>query len=85
MEYRYKPTLIRNKEGVKMSQDEFVKRGEFSRLSDEVSLLNTKYIRLESRTDYIEKKLNRIDSHVVWVLRLIIGAIITAVIGLIIV
>ncbi len=68
-----------------MSDEEYVKRGEFNRLDERVTTLDIRQTRTEVRTDHIEKKMDRIESNTTWILRLIVGAIITALLGLIII
>lgn len=72
--------------------DEFVKRSEFNRLDERVNTmdkritaLSDRQTRTEVRTDHIEKQLEKISSNTTWILRLVIGAIITALLGLIII
>ena len=68
-----------------MSEEEYVKRKEFNRLDERVTTLDIRQTRTEVRTDHIEKKMDRIESNTTWILRLIVGAIITALLGLIII
>ena len=68
-----------------MRDEEYVKRGEFARLDERVSRLDIRYSRLEVRTDHIENKLDKIDSNTTWILRIIIGVIASALLGLIII
>lgn len=66
-----------------MNGNDFIKRDEFSRMDERVSTLDVRQTRTEVRTDHIEDKMNRIESNTTWILRLILGAIITALFGLI--
>lgn len=75
-----------------MSEEEYVKRSEFNRLDERVNTidkrvttLGDRQTRTEVRTDHIEAKMDRIESNTTWILRLIIGAFITALLGLIII
>ena len=68
-----------------MSDEEYVKRGEFNRLDERVTTLDIRQTRTEVRTDHIEKKMDRNESNTTWILRIIVGAIITALLGLIII
>jgi len=68
-----------------MSDRDYVKRGEFNRLDERVNTLDVRQTRTEVRTDHIEDKIDKIDSNTTWILRLFIGVILTAVLGLIIV
>lgn len=62
-----------------------MKRREFDRLDERVTTLDIRQTRTEVRTDHIEDKMSRIESNTTWILRLIIGAIVMALLGLIIV
>lgn len=68
-----------------MGDSEYVRRGEFSRLDERVNTLDVRQTRTEVRTDHIESKIDKIESNTSWILRLIIGAFITALLGLIII
>jgi len=68
-----------------MNGEDYVKRGEFNRLDERVNTLDVRQTRTEVRTDHIEDKIDKIDSNTTWILRLIIGAFVTAILGLIIV
>lgn len=63
---------------------EYVTREEFNRLDRKVDGLENRMTRTETRTDHLEKKLDKIENNTTWILRLIIGAFITAILGLII-
>ena len=67
-----------------MSDKNYVTRKEFNQLDSRVGNLEVRQTRTETRTDHLEQKLDRIESNTTWILRLIIGAFITAVLGLII-
>ncbi|MBO0602770.1 hemolysin XhlA family protein [Sporosarcina sp. E16_3] len=62
-----------------------MKRAEFERLEERVTTLDIKQTRTEVRTDNIEAKMDKIESNTTWILRLIIGAIALALIGLVLV
>lgn len=64
-------------------EEEYVKRDEFNRLDARVNTLDVRQTRTEVRTDHIEEKMNRIDSNTTWILRLILGAIVSALLGII--
>lgn len=68
-----------------MSGEEFIKRAEFDRLDERVTTLDIRQTRTEVRTDHIEEKMSKIESNTTWILRIIIGAIITALLGLILI
>ena len=68
-----------------MSDEDYVKRDEFDRLDERVTTLDIRQTRTEVRTDHIEKKMDRIESNTTWILRIIVGAITTALLGLIII
>ena len=68
-----------------MSEEEYVKRGEFNRLDERVNTLDIRQTRTEVRTDHIEDKMSRIESNTTWILRLIVGTILAALLGLIII
>ena len=71
--------------GNKYDYDEYVKRAEFNRLDERVTTLDIRQTRTEVRTDHVEEKMDRIESNTTWILRLIIGAFVTAILGLIII
>lgn len=66
-----------------MPEDSFVTRKEFNQLNKRIGNLEVSQIRTETRTDHLERKLDSIESNTTWILRIIIGAIITGIIGLI--
>lgn len=68
-----------------MGVEEYVKKGEFNRLDERVTTLDIRQTRTEVRTDHIEEKMDKIESNTTWILRLILGAFITAILGLIII
>ncbi|WP_218624960.1 hemolysin XhlA family protein [Sporosarcina sp. E16_3] len=68
-----------------MSEFDYIKRAEFERLEERVTTLDIKQTRTEVRTDNIEAKMDKIESNTTWILRLIIGAIALALIGLVLV
>lgn len=68
-----------------MGEEDYVKRREFNRLDERVTTLDIRQTRTEVRTDHIEEKMSKIESNTTWILRIIIGAIITALLGLILI
>lgn len=66
-----------------MGDKDYVTRKEFNQLDNRVGNVEMRQTRTETRTDHLEKKLDRIESNTAWILRLIIGAFIMAVLGLI--
>lgn len=64
-----------------MSEEEYVKRVEFNRLDERVTTLDIRQTRTEVRADHIEQQMADIKANTTWTLRLIIGAIITAILG----
>lgn len=66
------------------SVDEYVKRDEFNRLDERVTTLDIRQTRTEVRTEHVEKKIDKIDANTTWLLRIVIGAIVGALLGLII-
>ena len=70
---------------VKMGDKDYVERGEFNRLDERVTTLDIRQTRTEVRTDHIEKQMDSIHKNTTWILRIIISAIILALLGLIIV
>lgn len=68
-----------------MGDNDFVRRGEFNRMDDRVNKLDTRQTRTEVRTDHIESQMNSIHRNTNWILRIIIGAIVAALLGLIII
>ena len=67
-----------------MSDEKYVTRKEFNQLDSRVDDLSNRQTRTETRTDHLERKLDKIESNTQWILRLIIGAIVMALLGLII-
>jgi len=61
--------------------EEYVTRQEFTKLDTRLGKLENRVTRNETRTDHLEQKLDKIESNTTWILRLIIGAIIMAVLG----
>jgi len=68
-----------------MSEEEYVRRFEFNRLDERVTSLDVRQTRTEVRTDHVEKQMDSIHKNTTWILRLIIGAFITAILGIIII
>lgn len=62
---------------------QYVTRDEFNQLDKKVDRVDNRLTRNEARTDHLEKKLDKIDSNTTWILRLIIGAFVMALLGLI--
>lgn len=74
-----------------MSDEEYVKRGDLNRLDERVttmdkriSAIDVRQTRTEVRTDHIEKQMESIHKNTQWILRLIVGTILTALLGLIV-
>lgn len=61
----------------------YVTREEHQALADRMTSVENRQTRTETRMDNFEKKLDKIDSNTTWILRLIIGAFIMALIGLV--
>lgn len=75
-----------------MSEEEYVSRNEFNRLDERVNImdkrissLDARQTRTEVRTDHIEAKIDKIEQNTTWILRIIIGTIITALLGLLLI
>lgn len=68
-----------------MGAEEYVKRSEFNRLDERVTTLDVRQTRTEVRTDHIEKQMDSIHKNTTWILRIIIGAIVMALLGLVII
>lgn len=64
-----------------MDAKDYVTRHEFKQLDSRVNRLEIQHTRSETRIDHVEKKLDKIDSNTTWILRLIVGGIIMAVLG----
>ncbi|MGJ9383251.1 hemolysin XhlA family protein [Salipaludibacillus sp. CF4.18] len=62
-----------------MENNDFISRKEFNQLDSRVDDLANRQTRTETRTDHLEQKLDKIDSNTTWILRLIIGAFIMAI------
>lgn len=62
-----------------------VTRNEFDTLKAQVSKLDTRMSVAERDIQDINKKLDKIDNNTTWILRLIIGALIMSVLGVILV
>ncbi|MDQ0158797.1 hemolysin XhlA family protein [Alkalibacillus salilacus] len=67
-----------------MSEQHYVTRKEFKQLDNRVGDLENRQTRTETRTDHLENKLDKIESNTTWILRLIIGAILMALLSLVI-
>ncbi len=61
--------------------DKYITREEFNNLGQKVEGLDTRLTKTETRTDHLEKKLDKIENNTTWILRLILGAIILAILG----
>lgn len=59
----------------------YVTREEFQKLDDKVDELVVEHSRTKERVQNVEQKLDRIESNTTWILRLILGAIILAILG----
>lgn len=64
--------------------ESYITREEFNRLDDKVDGLANRQTRTEEKVDNVEKKLDKIDSNTTWILRIIVGSILLALLGLII-
>ncbi|MGE8207841.1 hemolysin XhlA family protein [Heyndrickxia sp. NPDC080065] len=64
-------------------ENNFVTRDEFKALEKRVGSIENRQTKTETKVDNLEQKLDKIDSNTTWILRLIIGAFIMAVIGLV--
>ncbi|WP_406944471.1 hemolysin XhlA family protein [Halobacillus sp. SY10] len=64
-------------------EQKYVTREEFEKLDDKVDELKNEHTKTRQRVQNVEQKLDRIESNTTWILRLILGAIILAVLGLI--
>jgi len=65
-----------------VGDEDYIRRVEFNRLDERVTTLDIRQTRTEVRTDHIEKKMDKIESNTTWILRLIIGLIISALLAL---
>ncbi|TGB04679.1 hypothetical protein E4663_06725 [Halobacillus salinus] len=63
---------------------EYVTRQEFKELDDKVDELKNEHTKTKQRVYNVEQKLDRIENNTTWILRLILGAIIVAILALII-
>jgi len=63
--------------------DGYVTREEHQALAKRVTNVENRQTRTETRTDHLERKLDKIETNTTWILRLIIGAFIMALIGLV--
>ncbi|WP_176140705.1 hemolysin XhlA family protein [Halobacillus salinus] len=67
-----------------MSQEQsYVTRQEFKELDDKVDELKNEHTKTKQRVYNVEQKLDRIENNTTWILRLILGAIIMAVLAFI--
>lgn len=64
---------------VKMSEERLVS------LETRVTSLETRVAVAESNIEHINKKLDKIDSNTTWLLRIVVGVIVIAVLGLVVV
>lgn len=62
---------------------EYVTRKEFKELNDKVDNLKTEQTRTKERVSHMEDKLDKIEDNTTWILRLIIGAVIAAILAFI--
>ncbi len=70
--------------GSTMSQEQsYVTRQEFKELDDKVDELKNEHTKTKQRVYNVEQKLDRIENNTTWILRLILGAIIMAVLAFI--
>lgn len=64
-------------------EQKYVTREEFEKLDDKVDELKNEHTKTRQRVQNVEQKLDRIESNTTWILRLILGAIILVILGLI--
>ena len=68
-----------------MGERDYVKRGEFNRLDERITTLDIRQTRTEVRTDHIEKQMDSILKNTNWILRIIVSAVVMALLGLILI
>lgn len=66
-----------------MSDEDYIRRGEFNRMDHRISSLDRRLTRTEVRADHTELKLDKIEANTTWLLRIIISAIVMALLGLV--
>ncbi|MGP4061516.1 hemolysin XhlA family protein [Halobacillus sp. H74] len=64
-------------------EGQYVTREEFSRLDDKVDELQKEQTQTKQRVRHVEQKLDKIESNTTWILRLILGAFILGILGLV--
>ncbi|CDQ20847.1 Haemolysin XhlA [Halobacillus karajensis] len=64
-------------------EGQYVTREEFSKLDDKVDELQKEQTQTKQRVRHVEQKLDKIESNTTWILRLILGAFILAILGLV--
>ncbi|WP_079479730.1 hemolysin XhlA family protein [Halobacillus salinus] len=62
---------------------EYVTRKEFNELDKKVDELQNEQTQTKQRVEHMEKKLDKIEDNTTWILRLILGAIIMAILAFI--
>ncbi|MCA1021769.1 hemolysin XhlA family protein [Halobacillus litoralis] len=62
--------------------ENYVTRDEFNKLDEKVDVLQIEQTRTKQRVEHVERKLDKIETNTTWILRLILGAIIAMVLGL---
>ena len=65
-------------------ETKYVEQEDYNRLDARINNIDLRLTRAEVRMDHVEKKKDKIDSNTTWILRIIIGIIVTALIGTII-
>jgi tetrahydromethanopterin S-methyltransferase subunit G len=65
--------------------ENYVTKDEYQSIEKRVSSLERSHDVLKNRVDNIDKKLDKIDNNTTWILRLIIGAFITSLLGLVLI
>ncbi|ELK47174.1 hemolysin XhlA [Halobacillus sp. BAB-2008] len=62
--------------------EKYVTRDEFSKLDEKVDQLQNEQTQTKQRVAHVEGKLDKIENNTTWILRLILGAIIAGILGL---
>lgn len=66
-----------------MGENNSITKSDYSQHDKRISNLESRMTRTETRTDHLEQKLDKIESNTSWILRIIISAIVMALLGLI--
>lgn len=64
--------------------ENYINRSEYVQHDKRLSQLESRITRTETRTDHLEQKLNSIENNTTWILRIIISAIVMALLGLVV-